>query len=284
MLKFITDDGEIVHCDRVASISYGENCIFIISIGKKILFNMESEAIEYIEDFIKRKMVWNFKFDVLYDKKTNNFYINIINMKVLQGQIVPFNTFSIQFTEDYVFHFNINTKITITYEHKYKETKTEIVEFIPNSTDFPTINHGSTYKPKPIGNISSYSSIIKPTLYKQIKQKPINVPTDIKHESLHEPSLSVDFSNTRKMDIKEEKYVSESLKDDKIRNLLTQLIYQKKSNESKQQEIIKLQRINEEQEEIIRLFEATLFFSLKMEATAFSFVASQPKPQTVSVG
>ena len=143
--KRIIIEGTNIPCKTIQRINNkSKNSIFIISTGfvdkKKKHTSMKSDEIEdlkvKIKEFIERELKWTIDYDIIFNERICKFFVNKTNMNELVGSIIPTKCFSIQFTEKYVCHFNINKYIEIVYEDEVEETK-EKVQSVPNPSDFP---------------------------------------------------------------------------------------------------------------------------------------------------
>jgi len=169
--QFVTDEGERVPYKTVKSIdSEGNNCIFIIRTEfkfkekKNIKELLEKEPDKYINTFLKSKLGWTFDCDVVFDETRCSFFVNTKNMEGLIGNIIPTKCFSIQFTEKYIFHFDINKYIKIKYEDAVEEKDTTNEnQTVPTSDDFPKFGNSPVRQPYPnYGSLTFKQQITPP--------------------------------------------------------------------------------------------------------------------------
>ena len=153
--KRIIIEGTNIPCKTIQRINNkSKNSIFIISTGfvdkKKKHTSMKSDEIEdlkvKIKEFIERELKWTIDYDIIFNERICKFFVNKTNMNELVGSIIPTKCFSIQFTEKYVCHFNINKYIEIVYEDEVEETK-EKVQSVPNPSDFPIFGSSPVRQP-----------------------------------------------------------------------------------------------------------------------------------------
>ena len=128
-------EGTNIPCKTIQRINdKSKNSIFIISTGfvdkKKKHTSMKSDEIEdlkvKIKEFIERELKWTIDYDIIFNERMCKFFVNKTNMNELVGSIIPTKCFSIQCTEKYVCHFNINKYIEIVYEDEVEETKEKV--------------------------------------------------------------------------------------------------------------------------------------------------------------
>ena len=281
MSRITTNDGASIPCDTLVSVTTnGENGIFIIPVknkrGKKE-FDKSEEGVEFITEFISR-FNWDCEFKVIYDENTKNFYVNINNMKNLEDNLLPLNTFSIEFEENFIFYFNINNKIELKF--KNEKNGEEIInqnQTVPSSSDFPKFGKPTKFSVNP--NVSStYSSTVS-------KPKPINMETVKQMDTSVNLSLDHGLNSTLPKSgssIKIPEDTRAQIDKDYIKHLLSYIAELKREGREKDDRIEELINTNNEKdEEIAELKKKNkqLVVLLKQQQPQQQQFLQQPQPQ-----
>ena len=122
MLRIIADSTSIP-CDTLVSITpNGENGIFVIPAknkdeNSKLNFTNSKDGICKIREVIS-KLKWSCDYNIIFDEENTNFFVNIEYIKKLEGNLLPLNSFSSEFDENFILYFNLNTKVELTYKEQ----------------------------------------------------------------------------------------------------------------------------------------------------------------------